>query len=50
MLDTTNFLKPFKNSYKERIEKQKIHNEESRLKKELEEKELLLKLKAKYES
>lgn len=50
MLDTTNFLKPFKSSYKERIEKQKIHNEESRLKKELEEKELLLKLKAKYES
>ena len=50
LLDTTNFLKPFKNSYEERIEKQKIHNEESRLKKELEEKELLLKLKAKYES
>lgn len=50
LLDTTNFLKPFKNSYEERIEKQKIHNEESRLKKELEERELLLKLKAKYES
>ena len=50
LLDTTNFLKPFKNSYEERIEKQKIHNEESRLKKESEEKAMLAELKAKYES
>ena len=49
ILDSDNFLKPFRSKYQEKIENQRLFEIQSKLLKEIEEKKMLLKLKAKYE-